>query len=98
MARNISITITGLFLHCNPGFCFGVYSTLETNTVSRLSPVEKLGARIGAFYLPLALASLLGAPIGGAFVKSGTKEEYHRVAIFAVCETAMLYSRLADDS
>ena len=75
-----------------------MYSTLETNTVSRLSPVEKLGARIGAFFTPIALASLLGTPIGGAFVKSGTKEEYHHVAIFAVRKTTMLHSRLDDDS
>ncbi|KAL5520863.1 hypothetical protein ACEPAF_2866 [Sanghuangporus sanghuang] len=85
--------VTFTLFACSYGFFAGVYMTLEVATVSRLSPVEKLGARIGTFYLPIAVASLLGTPIGGAFVKSGTKEEYHRVAIFAgamICSGGML--------
>ncbi|KAL5497788.1 hypothetical protein ACEPAH_2719 [Sanghuangporus vaninii] len=86
-------TVTFTVFACSYGFFAGVYMTLEVATVSRLSPVEKLGARIGTFYLPISVASLLGTPIGGAFVKSGTKEEYHRVAIFAgamICSGSML--------
>ena len=48
-----------------------------------MSPTDRLGARIGTFFLPVALATLLGTPIGGAFVKHQTPAEYNHVAIFA---------------
>ena len=68
-----------------PGFFSGVFISVSSAAVGQLSPVDKLGARIGTFFLPTAVATLVGTPIGGAFVKVGTKTEYHHVAIFAVC-------------
>lgn len=68
---------------CTYGFFSGIFISVSAAAVAQISPIDKLGARIGTFFLPTAIATLVGTPIGGAFVKTGTKEEYHHVAIFA---------------
>ncbi|KAL5513477.1 hypothetical protein ACEPAH_3876 [Sanghuangporus vaninii] len=68
---------------CAYGFFSGIFISVSSAAVGQLSPVDKLGARIGTFFLPTAVATLVGTPIGGVFVKTGTKDEYHHIAIFA---------------
>lgn len=66
------------------GFFSGVFISVSSAAVAQISPVEKLGARMATFFLPTAVATPVGTPIGGASVNHGTKEEYHNVALFAV--------------
>lgn len=73
------------------GFFSGIFISVSAAAVGQISPVDRLGARIGTFFLPTAIATLVGTPIGGSFVKAGTKDEYHHVAIFAV-RTILGYS------
>ncbi|KAI0076125.1 MFS general substrate transporter [Panus rudis PR-1116 ss-1] len=84
---------------CTYGFFSGVFISVCSAAVAQISPIDRLGARMGTFFLPTAIATLLGTPIGGAFVKTGTRDEYHHVAIFAgvmiVSGSVLLYvSRL----
>lgn len=75
---------------CLYGFFSGIFISVSPAAVGQISPTDKLGARIATFFVPVALATLVGTPIGGAFVKNGTEEEYHHVAIFAVCLILLL--------
>jgi len=68
---------------CLYGLLSGIFISVSPAAIGQISPTDKLGARIGTFFLPMALAILLGTPIGGAFVQNGTRPEYHHVAIFA---------------
>ncbi|KAF4568336.1 hypothetical protein EYR40_010261 [Pleurotus pulmonarius] len=68
---------------CTYGFFSGVFISVSSAAVGQISPVEKLGARMGTFFLPTAVATLVGTPIGGVFVRHGTKAEYHNVVVFA---------------
>jgi hypothetical protein len=44
-----------------------------------------LGARIGAFYSVIAVASLVGTPIGGALITDHeTKDGYQGMILFSV--------------
>ncbi|KXH62617.1 hypothetical protein CNYM01_02820 [Colletotrichum nymphaeae SA-01] len=55
----------------------------------RLSPTDKVGARLGAFSIWSTIGVFTGTPIGGAFVRQGTPEEYQHLIIFTgVCLTA----------
>ncbi|EJD00088.1 MFS general substrate transporter [Fomitiporia mediterranea MF3/22] len=75
--------VSFIIFACLYGFFSGIFISVSSAAVGQISPVDKLGARIGTFFLPTAVATLVGTPIGGAFVKTGSKEEYHHVAIFA---------------
>ncbi|KIJ50363.1 hypothetical protein M422DRAFT_224689 [Sphaerobolus stellatus SS14] len=80
---------------CTYGFFSGIFISVSAAAVAQISPVDRLGARMGTFFLPTAVATLVGTPIGGLFVKTGTVDEYHHVAIFAgvtiVLGSIMLY-------
>ncbi|KAJ8514460.1 hypothetical protein ONZ45_g8006 [Pleurotus djamor] len=68
---------------CTYGFFSGIFISVSSAAVAQLVPIEKLGARMGTFFLPTAVATLVGTPIGGAFVKYGTKDEFRHVAAFS---------------
>lgn len=58
------------------GVCSGVFIAVLPVIVARITPDEKLGGRVGAFYSVCAIAQLVGSPIGGALIKpSGGSEE-----------------------
>ncbi|KAF1958827.1 MFS general substrate transporter [Byssothecium circinans] len=69
---------------CFFGFTSGALVPLMSAAVSQITPSQKIGARIGAFYSLVAVASLVGPPIGGALVGSGskTKEAYRGLIVF----------------
>lgn len=73
-----------------PGLFSGAFISVCPAAVGQISPTSRLGARIGTFFGIVAFATLLGTPVGGAFVKGGGsasgggKEEYRRVAVFSV--------------
>ncbi len=80
----LAINATVDLIHIS-GFFSGIFISVSPAAIGQISPTDKLGARISTFFGVISIATLLGTPIGGAFVKQGTKEEYHNVAIFAVC-------------
>lgn len=75
-----------------------MFVALIPPVVSQISPDEKLGARIGAFYSMIAISSLIGTPLGGALIKGKTREGYQNVIIYAVSTNWRLLQVYADDS
>ena len=51
------------------GFCSGVFIAVLPVVVAQMTPDERLGGRIGAFYSVCAIAQLVGSPIGGALIQ-----------------------------
>ena len=66
------------------GFFSGIFVALLPSAVSQITPDEKIGARIGAFYSLIAISSLIGTPLGGALIQGNTREGYRGVIIYAV--------------
>ncbi|KAF2655589.1 MFS general substrate transporter, partial [Lophiostoma macrostomum CBS 122681] len=78
VSDNIGILVAFVILY---GFCSGVFIALLPVIVANVSPSNRLGGRIGAFYSVLAIAQLIGAPIAGSLIGPG--EGYARLIIFA---------------
>jgi MCP family monocarboxylic acid transporter-like MFS transporter 10 len=69
--------------------CFGItvsnINALPASVVGQITPDGSLGARVGAFYSVIAVASLVGTPIGGALiVDKYEKEGYRWLILFSV--------------
>lgn len=64
------------------GLFSGGFVSLLPAYVAKLSPPEKAGARLGAVYLVVAVANLVGTPTGGAFIKVKTIENYQHLIGF----------------
>jgi MFS transporter, MCT family, solute carrier family 16 (monocarboxylic acid transporters), member 10 len=80
--RNIHTMIAFVAIY---GFFSGMFGALLPTAVSQLSPDEKLGARMGAFYSLIAVASLIGPPIGGSLIRDeNTREGYKLLIIYTV--------------
>ena len=58
------------------GFCSGIFIAVLPVIVAQISPEEKLGGRIGALYTVLAIAQLVGSPIGGSLIRKRTDYAY----------------------
>jgi MFS family permease len=68
------------------GFCSGVFISVIPSIVAAISPPEKIGARLGAFGVWGAIGVFTGTPIGGAFIRHETAEEYfHLIAYTGSC-------------
>jgi MFS family permease len=83
----LSTSIEALVVFCCLfGFFSGMFVGLIPPAVSQISPDEKLGARIGAFYSVIAISSLIGTPVGGALIKGDAKSRtnYQNVILYAV--------------
>lgn len=65
------------------GFFSGPFISLLPSYIAILSPVPVLGARLGAIYLIVAVANLVGTPTGGALVGSGSLQNYQRLIGFS---------------
>lgn len=50
------------------GFFSGAYVSLGPTLIAQLSPIEQIGVRNGTVYCFVAVAVLLGNPIGGALI------------------------------
>jgi MFS family permease len=89
-----STTVAPLILFaCLFGFFSGMFVTVTSPVIARISPEDKLGARIGAFFSVVAIASLVGTPIGGAMIPKGgdvDREAYRGVILYAVRLTFLL--------
>ncbi|KAF9699225.1 hypothetical protein EKO04_003208 [Ascochyta lentis] len=78
-----SVTAVVLFA-CFYGFGTGNFTALMPSIVGQITPDGKLGARLGAFYSIVAIASLVGTPIGSALITDDeTGEGYWWLIVFA---------------
>ncbi|KAG9189589.1 hypothetical protein G6011_06457 [Alternaria panax] len=88
---------------CVYGFCTSSVTALPPSVIGQITPDDKLGARIGAFYSIIAIASLIGTPIGGALITDDkTKDGYRWLIVFSgaaliIGSAFMLGSRLLHD-
>ncbi|KAF2275793.1 MFS general substrate transporter [Westerdykella ornata] len=85
------------------GFFSGAYVALVPSAVGQISPDEKLGGRIGAFYSLVAFSSVVGTPVGGLLITDHTKGGYQGVILYAGATLSlggvlMLASRLLHDT
>lgn len=70
------------------GFTTSSVTSLPASIIGQITPEGSLGARIGAFFSVIALASLVGSPIGGALITDpDTKEGYRWLILFSVSVT-----------
>lgn len=70
---------------CIYGFSTSSVSSLPPSIIGQITPDDRLGARIGAFYSIVAIASLVGTPIGGALItNSDDKNGYKWLILFSV--------------
>ncbi|KAF1838564.1 MFS general substrate transporter [Decorospora gaudefroyi] len=88
---------------CLYGFSASSVTALTPSVVGQITPDDKLGARIGAFYSVIAVASLVGTPIGGALITDKHhRDGYRWLILFSgtaliVGSAFMLGSRLLHD-
>jgi MCP family monocarboxylic acid transporter-like MFS transporter 10 len=82
----LSDTIGGVVLFvCVYGFAASNINALPASAIGQITPDGSLGARIGAFYSVIAVASLVGTPIGGALIQDKhTKDGYRWLIVFSV--------------
>ncbi|KAL0580441.1 hypothetical protein V5O48_001594 [Marasmius crinis-equi] len=66
------------------GFFSGPFFALMPACVSQISPVEKVGARIGGTYAFMAPATLAGTPITGIFIRTQTIVNFQHLILFSV--------------
>lgn len=79
-----SLAVTVLFSILY-GFGIGNLTALIASVVGQITPDEKVGARLGAFYSILAIGSLVGTPIGSALITNDkTREGYRWQIVFSV--------------
>jgi MCP family monocarboxylic acid transporter-like MFS transporter 10 len=71
------------------GFLSGIYVAVLPPVVSQISPDENMGARMGAFYSIIAVASLTGAPIAGTLIRGNGKEKEDYTGVIG-CAGGML--------
>ncbi|KAI1161515.1 MFS general substrate transporter [Nemania serpens] len=69
-ATNIPSVIAFSILY---GFFSGIWISVTPAVVGEISPKEKLGARIGAFFCLTAVATLAGSPAAGALIRDSAK-------------------------
>ncbi|KAF2440479.1 MFS general substrate transporter [Karstenula rhodostoma CBS 690.94] len=76
------------------GFTSGAVISLLPSVVSQIVPDDKVGARIGAFYSIISIATLTGAPIGTMVMGKDptTREDYRGLIAFS--GSAMLVGSL----
>lgn len=81
ITSNIGVLVAFVNLY---GFCSGVFIAVLPAIVAQISPQERLGGRIGAFYCVLAIAQLVGSPIAGTLIKKKSAEGYSGLIAFNV--------------
>ncbi|KAH7119734.1 major facilitator superfamily domain-containing protein [Dendryphion nanum] len=72
------------------GFCSGVFIAVLPVIVAQISPEEKLGGRIGALYTVLAIAQLVGSPIGGVLIRQKSDFAYGFAGLIGFGGTTLL--------
>jgi MFS family permease len=80
-AINVATVVAFVSLY---GFSSGIFISVTPAVVAQISPEDRIGARIGAFFTLSAVATLTGTPIAGTLIKKGVLNGYNDVIIFAV--------------
>lgn len=80
-AQNVATVISFVCLY---GFSSGIFISVTPAVVAQLSPDDKIGARIGAFFTLAAVATLIGTPIAGSIIDQSALEPYRSLILFAV--------------
>ncbi|TFK64870.1 MFS general substrate transporter [Pluteus cervinus] len=65
------------------GFASGPFFTLMPACVSQISPIEKVGSRIGMVFAFMSFGALTGTPLGGIFIYHQTADNFHRLVLFS---------------
>ncbi|KZT25426.1 MFS general substrate transporter [Neolentinus lepideus HHB14362 ss-1] len=64
------------------GFVSGPCFSLMPACVTQISPIEKVGARIGMLFGFLSTGALAGTPIGGVFIKVETRANFQHLILY----------------
>lgn len=80
-----SISVLALFAILF-GFTSGAVVSLLACSVSQILPENRIGARMGAFYSVISIATLTGAPIGAVVIGKApeTRDDYQGLIAFSV--------------
>ncbi|KIK56225.1 hypothetical protein GYMLUDRAFT_247979 [Collybiopsis luxurians FD-317 M1] len=65
------------------GASAGPFFTLILPCVASISPIERVGTRVGLMYAFMASASLAGTPIGGLFIGTETEGNFKHLILFS---------------
>ncbi|KAJ3866562.1 MAG: major facilitator superfamily domain-containing protein [Lentinula lateritia] len=81
------------------GIFSGPFFSVTPSCVTEISPIERVGARIGGTFAFMASATLAGTPISGLFIKEQTKDNFDKLILFSgimslVGTALLLVSRL----
>lgn len=80
-ANNLATIIAFVCLY---GFSSGIFISVTPAVVAQISPNDRIGARIGAFFTLAAIATLIGTPIAGILVNKNAEDGYRNLILFAV--------------
>ena len=76
---------TLILFACAYGFSASSVTALPTSIIGEITPGDRLGARTGAFYSVITIASLIGTPIGGTLITDEhIREGYRWLIVFSV--------------
>lgn len=65
------------------GFSSGPYFSLLPACIATISPIEKVGGRVGMVFAFISGGALAGSPLGGLFIKDPTPDNFHRLILFS---------------
>ncbi|KAE9401046.1 MFS general substrate transporter [Gymnopus androsaceus JB14] len=65
------------------GVFSGPFFSVTPSCVAEISPIERVGARIGGTYAFMASATLAGTPISGIFIQNQTEENFDKLILFS---------------
>lgn len=75
---NISIILFAVLY----GLFSGQFVSLLPTYIARITPQPVYGARLGAVYMVVAVANLVGTPTGGGLVQGGTEDKFRHLIGF----------------
>ncbi|THH20608.1 hypothetical protein EW146_g799 [Bondarzewia mesenterica] len=75
--EGVIIAFAGLY-----GFFSGAYFSIISACVTMVSPIDKIGARMGTLFMCVSFGSLAGTPIAGVFIKDRTRGNFQHLIAF----------------
>ncbi|KAA1469651.1 MFS general substrate transporter [Dentipellis sp. KUC8613] len=64
------------------GFVSGPFFTLMPACVTQISPLDRIGGRIGMLFATLSFGALAGTPIGGVFIRTESREHFQHLILY----------------
>ncbi|KAF5377386.1 hypothetical protein D9757_009705 [Collybiopsis confluens] len=65
------------------GIFSGPFFSVAPSCVAEISPIEKVGTRMGGTFAFMASATLAGTPIAGVFIREQTEENFKNLILFS---------------